>query len=68
MLSLVDDYSRRVWTILLKTKDETCRKFVEWKTLVEKQSDKKLKNIRPDNDLEFLRNAFKTFCEKEGIQ
>lgn len=36
-LSIVDDFSRRVWVYLLKNKAENYTKFVEWKTLVKKK-------------------------------
>lgn len=66
-LSIIDDYSRKVWTYLLKSKDKTFRKFLEWKTLVEKQMERKVKHLRMDNGLEFFSNEFKNFCNKEGI-
>lgn len=52
----------------MKSKVETYRKFVEWKNLVEKQTEKKLKTLRTDNGLEFLSNEFKLLYEWEGIQ
>lgn len=53
---------------MLKTKAETFEKFKNWKILVEKQTDRKLKCLRTDNGLEFLNYEFKSFCEKEGIK
>lgn len=53
-LSIVDDYSRRVWVYPLKSKDETFFKFKEWKTLTERKTNKKLKCLRTGNGLEFL--------------
>lgn len=67
-LSIVDDFSRRVWVYLLKSKGETYSKFVEWKTLVERQTEKKLKALRTDNGLEFLSGEFKLMCQREGIE
>lgn len=61
-LTFIDDYSRRVWIYFPKTKDEAFQKFEEWKTLVENQSQKKLKCIRTDNDLEFCNNLFDKVC------
>ena len=34
-LSLIDDYSRKVWVFFLKTKYQAFEKFVEWKLLVD---------------------------------
>ncbi|KAH9735646.1 Integrase catalytic domain-containing protein [Citrus sinensis] len=43
-MSVIDDYSRKVWIYILKTKDQVLEKFKIWKTLVETQSD--FKGIR----------------------
>ncbi|KAH9647652.1 hypothetical protein KPL70_025267 [Citrus sinensis] len=40
-LSIIDDYSRRVWVYALKHKDQVFNKFKEWKTLVENQTGNK---------------------------
>ncbi|KAK9185556.1 hypothetical protein WN943_025912 [Citrus x changshan-huyou] len=37
-MSVIDDYSRKVWIHILKTKDQALEKFKIWKTLVETQS------------------------------
>ena len=67
-LSLIDDYSRKVWVYFLATKDEAFDKFCEWKCLVENQVDKKVMCLRTDNGLEFCNNAFNVFCKKNGIE
>ncbi|GJT33639.1 retrovirus-related pol polyprotein from transposon TNT 1-94 [Tanacetum coccineum] len=38
-LSIVDDYSRRVWVHFLRHKNESFSKFNEWKQLVENQTE-----------------------------
>ncbi|XP_076917271.1 putative mitochondrial protein AtMg00300 [Bidens hawaiensis] len=48
-LSIIDDYSRRVWVYVIKHKSDAFAKFVEWKTLVETQTEKRLKKLRTDN-------------------
>ncbi|XP_073273290.1 uncharacterized mitochondrial protein AtMg00300-like [Primulina huaijiensis] len=35
-MSIIDDYSRKVWVYILKGKDEAFKSFKEWKALVEK--------------------------------
>ena len=52
-LSIIDDFSRRVWVYVLKHKDHVFEKFKEWKSLVENQTGKKVKKLRTDNGLEF---------------
>ncbi|KAG7591060.1 Zinc finger CCHC-type superfamily [Arabidopsis thaliana x Arabidopsis arenosa] len=67
-MSIIDDYTRKVWVYFLKTKDEAFEKFVEWVGLVENQSDKRVKTLRTDNGLEFCNKQFDSFCESKGIQ
>ncbi|KAH9778870.1 Integrase catalytic domain-containing protein [Citrus sinensis] len=66
-LSIIDDYSRRVWVYVLKHKDQVFSKFKEWKTLVENQTRKKVKKLRTDNGLEFCNLQFNSYCANEGI-
>lgn len=47
-MTVVDDYSRKLWVFILKSKDETFTKFKEWLVLTENQLDKKLKHLRTD--------------------
>ena len=67
-ISFVEDHTRKVWVYFLKTKDEAFGKFVEWLSLVENQSEKRLKTLRTDNGLEFCNRQFNEFCEAKGIQ
>src|SRR3954471_23054695 len=67
-LSIVDDYSRKLWVFIQKTKDETFENFKSWKTLVENQTGRKVKRLRTDNGLEFCNEAFDSFCAASGIE
>ncbi|KAH9669015.1 hypothetical protein KPL70_021617 [Citrus sinensis] len=67
-MSLIDDYSRKVWIYILKIKDQALEKFKVWKSLVENQSDFKLKCLRTDNGLEFCSKVFEEYCQKHGIK
>ena len=67
MLTIIDDYSRKVWPYFLKTKDDTIAAFKEWKTMIERQTKKKVKVLRTDNGGEFCSLAFDDYCRKEGI-
>ena len=66
-LSIVDDYSRKVWVFLLRSKDQALAKFRDWKTLVENKSSRKVKALRTDNGLEFCNLEFDKFCSEQGI-
>ena len=67
-LSIIDDKTRKVWLMFLKTKDETFDKFCEWKSLVENQMNKKVKVLRTDNGLEFCNAKFDDHCKTYGIE
>nr|GEU34318.1 copia LTR rider [Tanacetum cinerariifolium] len=66
-LSIVDDYSRRVWVYLLRFKHEAFEKFKEWKQLVENQTGRTVKKLRTDNGLEFCNREFKQLCIESRI-
>lgn len=67
-ISFIDDFTRKVWVYFLHTKDEAFSKFVEWSSLVENLSDKKIKTLRTDNGLEYCNKQFNEYCEAKGIQ
>ncbi|GKD93654.1 retrovirus-related pol polyprotein from transposon TNT 1-94, partial [Tanacetum coccineum] len=57
-LSIVDDYSRRLWVYIPIFKHEAFRKFKEWNQLVENQTGRTVKKLRMDNGLEFCNQEF----------
>ncbi|KAL2250110.1 UNVERIFIED_CONTAM: Retrovirus-related Pol polyprotein from transposon TNT 1-94 [Sesamum indicum] len=67
-LSIVDNFSRKVFVILLKHKFEVFEKFETWKIFVENQTGKRLKSLRTDNGLEFCNKNFDDLCDKFGIK
>ena len=64
----IDDYSRKCWIYFMQKNGQTFTKFCEFKSLVEKESRKKIKALRSDNDGEYVSQVFKDFCEVEGIK
>jgi hypothetical protein len=52
-LTIVDDYSRFTWAVLMKNKSETRQHIMNFLTLVETQYNSKVKIIRSDNGIEF---------------
>lgn len=60
-MSVIGDYSIKVWIILLKPKDEAFDSFKNWKTLLENQTGAKVKKLRPDNGLVFINEMFNNF-------
>ena len=67
-LFIIDDFSRKVWTYILKQKSEAFEKFKEWKVLVETQTNRKVKKLGIDNGSEFCSKEFNQFCRKQGIE
>lgn len=65
LLTLIDDYSRKVWVYFLKHKSEVFA--TQWKALIEKQTGKRIKRLRTDNGLEYCSGEFDEFCKNEGI-
>jgi hypothetical protein len=45
-VSFIDDYSCKNWIYLLKSKNEVFGKFKEFKALVEKLKERKIKTLR----------------------
>ncbi|GKD62522.1 ribonuclease H-like domain-containing protein [Tanacetum coccineum] len=67
-LTIVDDYSRAVWTCLLKTKDEVFDCFVNFIKLIHNQFNATIKTIRYDNGTEFVnKKMFTLFFDLGGI-
>jgi len=64
----IDDFSRKVWVYLLKSKGECLEKFKEFKALVETQSEHKIKVFRSDNGGEYISKGFKGLFKAHGIE
>jgi len=47
-ISFVDDVTRKMWVYLLKRKNEALDNFKKFKSMSERQSDRKLKALRTD--------------------
>jgi DNA-directed RNA polymerase subunit N (RpoN/RPB10) len=67
-VTFTDDCTRYVWVYMIKTRDEVFVKFKEWKLLLEKQTDKKVKVLRSDNGEEFTSNEFQRYLRAVGVK
>jgi transposase InsO family protein len=65
MLTIIDNYFRRVFSYFLKHKHKIFDAFKAWKVPVEKQTERKVNVLCTDNGMEFCSNEFKYFCRKE---
>ena len=59
----VDDFSRKIWIFLLKTKNQVFDKFKIFKLMIEKQMGKPVKFLRSDNGGEYISKEFSKFCQ-----
>ena len=57
-----------VWIYVLENTDEVFTRFKEWKLLVEKSINRKLKSICTDNGGEYVLNEFQDFLRTEGVK
>ena len=67
-VTFIDDFSKKIWMYFLKTKYEVFSKFREWKVETEKKTDKKIKCLRTDNELEFCNRHFDEYYKQSGIK
>jgi hypothetical protein len=67
-VTFIDDYSRKTWLYLLKTKDEVFNKFQEFKEEIENFTSKKIKTLRIDNGGEYTSKEFVAFYKSIGFR
>ena len=67
-VTFIDAKTHFTWVYFLKSKDEVFSKFLEWKSLVERMSDYKLKTLRTDNGGEYTSGEFSKYLRIEGIR
>ncbi|WRX08983.1 Integrase [Theobroma cacao] len=67
MWIFIDDFSRKVWTYLLKAMSEVLTTFLHWNVLIEKQTKKRIESFRTNKDLEFCKGEFGLFYNNEKI-
>src|SRR3954463_8931624 len=60
--------TQKTFAYRMKSKDETFEKFKDFKALVEKQTEKKIKILRSDNGGEYTSHAFSRYLKEHGIQ
>lgn len=64
-LSIVDDFSRGVWTYLISNKTEVEYMFLNFISMVRRQYDQEIKIVRSDNGTEF--NSLQNYFVDNGI-
>ena len=66
-VSFVDEFSRKMWTYLLKVKSEVFENLKKFTAMTEKQSRKKLKILRTNGGGKFNSIEIEAFCTDKGI-
>lgn len=66
-VTFIYDFSRKLWTYLIKRKDEVLEVFKKFKSMVERQSDHKIKTLKTYGGSEYVSNDFGKFCDRERI-
>lgn len=67
ILVIVDDYSRFMWTIFLKSKSETPNVLIIFSKMIQTKINFLITWIRSDHETEFENVKLDVFCEKNGI-
>src|SRR4051812_42084549 len=66
-VTFIDDFSRKLWTYVIKRKDEVFDVFKRFKSMAERQCGRKLKILKTDGGGEYTSVAFGKYCDDEGI-
>jgi 5'-3' exoribonuclease 2 len=53
-VTFIDDFSRKVWVYVFKTKDQVLSLFKQFPVSVERETEKKIKCLRTDNGGEYI--------------
>jgi hypothetical protein len=64
----IDYFTRMAWVCFLKEKSKAFNKFKYFNTLVENETETKIKCLRSDNGGEFTSKEFDLFYETHGIK
>nr|GEV76773.1 retrovirus-related Pol polyprotein from transposon TNT 1-94 [Tanacetum cinerariifolium] len=67
ILVIVDDYSRYTWTLFLRSKDETPEVLKKFLTMIQRNLQASVINVRTDST-EFLNKTLNAFFKEEGIE
>ena len=67
-VTFIDDASRKTWVYPMKHKSDVFSVFQNRKSLVENETNLKLKCFKSDNGGEYCSKEFDNFCTINGIQ
>lgn len=67
-VTFIDDYSRKVWMYIFKSKRKILQRFKKFKSLVEIQSKHKIKVLQSNNRYEYICKELHYIIKKHGIE
>ncbi|GAA0175014.1 transmembrane signal receptor [Lithospermum erythrorhizon] len=67
-LTIVDDYTRAVWTFLMKYKSIVMQHIKGFFAMIENQFDAKVKTLKSDNGTEFINKESNEFFSSKGYK
>lgn len=68
ILSFIDDHTRYNHVYLLASKDETIRCFTQYKSLIERQTGRKIGKLKSNRGGEYSSTEFLTMLQRDGIE
>lgn len=68
ILTFIDDYTRKVFCYYLHSKSQVYETFIEFKNLIENQTNQKIRKFRSDNGTEYINGAMQQLFKRYGIQ
>ncbi|HEX4849418.1 MAG TPA: DDE-type integrase/transposase/recombinase, partial [Puia sp.] len=67
-VTFIDEATRKVSIYFLRQKSDVFQTFKKWRSLVEKETGKRLKCLRSDNGGEYCSKEFEDYCSFNGIR
>jgi hypothetical protein len=65
-VTFIDDFFRKVWVYVLKTKDQVLSVFKQFQVSVKREIEKKIKCLRTDNGREYI-GPFDAYCKSREL-
>ena len=66
-MTFIDDYGRKLWAFVLKSKDQVLSFFKEFQARAERELGRKLKAVQTDNGGEY-KGHFEEYYKAQGIR
>ncbi|GJW10694.1 retrovirus-related pol polyprotein from transposon TNT 1-94 [Tanacetum coccineum] len=67
ILVIIDDYSRYIWTLFLRSKDETLEVLKDFLKMIQRKLQAQVITVRTDKGTKFLIKTLQSYFKEEGI-